>query len=304
MRPACIILFIALLATFVPGVARALEIPTPRATHSIAGGNGVTLAVQEWGVADGKPIVFIHAWSQSHLGWLPQITGDLAATFRVITLDLRGHGNSDKPLDKTQYNTGDVWADDLNAVISTLDLKETTLVGWSYGSIVIGDYLTKYGTDKVAAINIVGGLTGIGVDRVADHFGPAVGDVMKAMEPSLPDQAIGMIATANMMVPDELDRETYGFLIATNMVVPPLVRQAMTERSVDFELIYKQLSVPVLFTHGTDDQGVLPIAAKEGAALAPKGQLSLYQGANHGPHWADAARFNTELAKLIENASN
>lgn len=297
---AFLMLVAALLAT---PPANALDIPTPRKTQTVVGGDGVQVAVQEWGAPDGKPILFVHAWSQSHLGWLPQLRGHLPVDHRLVTFDLRGHGNSEKRLDKAQYDNGDLWADDVNAIISTLDLREVTLVGWSYGSIVIGDYLAKYGPDRIAALNIVGGLTGIGIDRVAAHFGPALSETMKAFEPRLPTQALAMVAIAEMMLPKTLDKQTYGFLIATNMVVPPFVREAMTDRSADYRPVYETLDIPVLFTHGTADTGILPVAAEEGASLAPRGALSLYEGAGHAPHWADPDRFDGELSRLVAAAN-
>ena len=64
----------------------------PLATHEVRGGGGLRLHVREWGFAQGPPIVFVHGWSQSQLCWSHQISGALAADFRLITFDLRGHG--------------------------------------------------------------------------------------------------------------------------------------------------------------------------------------------------------------------
>lgn len=281
----------------------ALEIPTPRVVHSIKGANDVMLAVQEWGVATGKPIIFLHAWSQSHLGWLPQIQSQLATRYRLITMDLRGHGNSAKPLELTQYNNGDVWADDLHAVINNLQLDAVTLVGWSYGTIMIADYIKKYGQDKVAAINFVAGTSAIGVPRVQNYFGADAKKSESAFDNSLPTQALAMLDIADVMLPSDTDKALYGFLIATNMMVPPFVRKAMMQRSVDYKATYEALTVPTLFTHGEQDKAILPIAAKEGASFVKGAKLSLYEGAQHGPHWNNPERFNQELDALVTKAT-
>lgn len=65
---------------------------TSRDRHKVQGGQSVTLSVQEWGNLNGQPIIFIHAFAMSHLGWLPQVTSNLAERFRLITFDHRGHG--------------------------------------------------------------------------------------------------------------------------------------------------------------------------------------------------------------------
>lgn len=293
-------LFFTLILCVFSFSAQALELPTPLKNHRITGGKGVKLAVQEWGNPKGKPVLFAHAWSQSHLGWLPQINGALAEKYRLITFDQRGHGNSEKPLTADQYNNPDVWADDMRAIIKTLALKDVTLVGWSYGSLVIGDYLSKYGADNIHALNIVGGLTALGVKRVENYFGEGAARSAKAWETDLSVQSAAMTDVADMMLPETTDKHTYGLIIATNMFTPAFVRKAMTNRSEDYQSLYEGLNIPVLFTHGTKDTGILPISAIEGAAFAPKGEASLYEGANHGPHWHSPERFNKELSDLID----
>src|SRR5437868_14244593 len=56
--------------------------------------DGLNIAAQEWGNPAGPEILFIHGFSQSYLSWMRQVQGDLAKEFRMVTYDLRGHGNS------------------------------------------------------------------------------------------------------------------------------------------------------------------------------------------------------------------
>src|SRR5688572_29762634 len=58
----------------------------------IIGGGGLNLAAYEAGKADGPPIVFIHGFSGNYLTWERQFSGPLAAEFRLVAYDLRGHG--------------------------------------------------------------------------------------------------------------------------------------------------------------------------------------------------------------------
>ncbi len=66
--------------------------------HSIQGGGGVRLHVREWGNASGPSILFVHGWSQNHLCWSKQYQSELATSYRLVALDLRGHGMSEAPL--------------------------------------------------------------------------------------------------------------------------------------------------------------------------------------------------------------
>src|SRR6202790_4098142 len=79
--------------------------------------DGLTIAAQEWGNPQGPEILFIHGYAQSHLSWIRQVNSDLAKEFRIITYDLRGHGNSDKPLDKARYHDNKAWGDEVKAVM-------------------------------------------------------------------------------------------------------------------------------------------------------------------------------------------
>ena len=115
------------------------------ARHTIDSPDGVTLSVQEWGNPAGPAILFIHGISQCHLSWRKQYESDLATQFRLVTFDLRGHGDSSKPLDAPSYQENPRWAHDLNAIMDTLNLDRPVLVGWSYAGRVICDYLLTYG---------------------------------------------------------------------------------------------------------------------------------------------------------------
>jgi len=98
--------------------------------------DGLTISAQEWGNPAGPEILFIHGFSQSHLSWMRQVNSDLAKEFRIVTYDLRGHGNSDKPLDPASYKNSKAWGDEVQAVIDAAGLKHPVLVGWSYAGRV------------------------------------------------------------------------------------------------------------------------------------------------------------------------
>ena len=86
-------------------------------THKVAGGGGVQLHVVEAGNPGGRPVLFIHGISQCSLAWSRQLDSELARDHRLVAMDLRGHGLSDKPRDA--YGDSRLWADDVRAVIDT-----------------------------------------------------------------------------------------------------------------------------------------------------------------------------------------
>src|SRR3974390_3666730 len=121
--------------------------------------DGLTISAQEWGNPGGPEILFIHGFSQSHMSWMRQVDSDLAKEFRIVTYDLRGHGNSDKPLEPARYRDSKAWGDEVQAVIDTAGLKRPVLVGWSYGGRVISDYLKTHGPEHLAGLNYVDALS-------------------------------------------------------------------------------------------------------------------------------------------------
>src|SRR5687768_14489125 len=104
-----------------------------RADTKVTGGGGVQLHVVEAGNPRGRPIVFIHGFSQCSLAWSRQMSSDLADDYRLVAMDMRGHGRSEKP--REAYDDSRLWAEDVGAVIRALRLDHPVLCGWSYGTL-------------------------------------------------------------------------------------------------------------------------------------------------------------------------
>ncbi|RIJ50947.1 alpha/beta hydrolase [Clavibacter lycopersici] len=97
----------------------------------------------------GRPVVLIHGWPLSGESWSKQVPAFQAAGFRVITYDRRGFGRSDKPLTGYDYDT---FASDLDAVLTELDLRDVTLVGFSMGGGEIARYIGTRGEERLRSV--------------------------------------------------------------------------------------------------------------------------------------------------------
>ena len=85
--------------------------------------DGLTISAQDWGNPNGPEILLIHGFSQSHLSWIKQVSNDdLAKEFHMVTYDLRGHGNSDKPFEPERYKDSKAWGDEVQAVMDATGL--------------------------------------------------------------------------------------------------------------------------------------------------------------------------------------
>jgi len=261
--------------------------------------DGLTISAQDWGNPNGPEILFIHGFSQSHLSWIKQVTNaDLAREFHMVTYDLRGHGNSDKPFEPERYKNAKAWGDEVQAVMDATGLKRPVLVGWSYGGRVMADYLTTHGTAKLAGLNYV---------DAGQKGDPAfVGPNLANLAPMTSEDLATNIAATRVFLHGCFSRqptdEEYETMLAFNMMVPPKVRIGLSNRPLEVDDMLRSLRLPVLVTHGADDKNSNLIAAEYTAKMIQGAKLSVYQGIGHSPFFEDAPRFNAELAAFVRGA--
>jgi non-heme chloroperoxidase len=261
--------------------------------------DGLTISAQDWGNPNGPEIVFIHGFSQSQMSWIKQVTNsDLAKEFHMVTYDLRGHGNSDKPLEPERYKTSKYWADELQAVIDETGLKRPVLVGWSYAGRVMADYLTVHGPAKLAGLNYVDA----GQKGDPAFVGPNLRNLPLMASEDLATNIAATRAFLHGCFSIQPTQDEYETMLAFNMMVPPKVRLGLSNRPLDVDDMLRSLRLPVLVTHGAEDKNSNLIAAEYTAKMIQGAKLSVYQGIGHSPFFEDAPRFNAELAAFVRNA--
>jgi pimeloyl-ACP methyl ester carboxylesterase len=261
--------------------------------------DGVLISAQEWGNPDGPEILFIHGFSQSHLSWSRQFSSELSKSFRIVTYDIRGHGESDKPLAGAYYRDHRRWAGELKAVMETAKLDKPVLVGWSYGGRIIAEYLMEYGDQNIAGINFVGAFTKV----VRELLGPATPAVFKMASENLTENIENTLSflkacTGQPLPPDELQ-----VMLAYNMIVPPEIRGHLLGRPASYEDALKKITVPVLVSHGTEDRVALIPMLRYTVSVVSHAVSSIYEGVGHMPFWEAPARFNSELGEFVTKSN-
>jgi non-heme chloroperoxidase len=262
-------------------------------SHRITGGAGTTLHVAETGNENGRPVLFIHGLSQCALAWREQLRSTLGKDLRLVAMDLRGHGQSERPLDG--YDDPSLWADDVHAVITTLGLERPILCGWSYGGVVIGDYIRRHGEVAIGGICLVGA-----VSRLGESVMPFLGPKFAATLPGLFSDEVEASTTGiqefiRLMADTEPTEEDFYLSFGYISIVPPFVRRALLSRTVNDDDVFERLVTPVLIAHGLDDEIVLPTMSEHHANLIPHAKTSYYVGIGHAPFLANPGRFNSEL---------
>ncbi len=263
----------------------------------IAGGEGIQLAVFESGLSDGPSLLFVHGFSQSHAAWSEQLQSPaLAAQFRLVACDLRGHGQSEKPVDR--YADGGLWADDIRAIIESLDLDRPVLVCWSYGGVVACDYLRRFGEDAIGGIILVGAISKVG-SGLAPDLGQGIPPLVAGFFSD--DPQVGLPAIESFVelcferqpTAHEVER-----VVSYNAAVPAHVRQSLFTREVSNDDVLAAMTKPVLIIHGEQDRVIKTSAATDHARVIPHARLVMLPGTGHSPFLEDSARFNAELSSF------
>jgi pimeloyl-ACP methyl ester carboxylesterase len=268
-------------------------------TSRIKGGGGTELHVVETGDPAGHPILFIHGFSQSWQSWARQLNSDLADDHRLVAMDLRGHGQSEKPIEG--YADSKLWADDVNAVIESLELERPTLSGWSYGPLLILDYIRYYGEDAISGINFVGGITKLGSDEAMSVIAPEFADLIPGFFSDDPEANESSLKSLLLLCFErEPSAEELEEMAARSMSVPTYVRQALFSRSFDNDDLMPKIRKPVLITHGARDKIVRRSVVDQIKAAIPHAQIQIVEEGGHAVFWDEPTAFNRGLRTFCE----
>lgn len=270
-------------------------------THHVSGGGGCKIHVSDQGPEDAPALVFIHGWAQHNICW--QAQAPLAEKFRVVALDLRGHGGSDTPSEVEDYTDETLWANDIYAVITELGLINPVLIGWSYGARVISSYLATHGQDAIGGIVLVGGIIAIGKHREPWMMGEGSPALNRDLYTSDQNRLIpATVKFVEQCTYKPLDRASYATLVAANMLVPALVRRALFAGDWDCRPSWQAFTKPALVIHGEEDDIVLPAVGEAAVEALPNCTQTFYAETGHAPFAEHPARFNDEIAAFAANA--
>jgi pimeloyl-ACP methyl ester carboxylesterase len=225
---------------------------------------------------------------------------DLANDYRLVAMDLRGHGESDKP--REGYSESILWADDLHAVIRELNLEQPVLCGWSYGPLVILDYIRQYGEDAIGGTSFVAGVTKLGSDEALSVLTPELLTLVPGFFATEVEESVRSLESlVRLFFVHEPPAEDVYLMLGYSLAVPPYVRQALFSRSFDNDDLLPKIRKPTLLTHGAEDAIVRREAVAQLHAGIAHAQIQIVPDAGHAPFWDAASSFNERLAAFCEH---
>jgi pimeloyl-ACP methyl ester carboxylesterase len=215
-------------------------------------------------------------------------------------MDLRGHGLSERP--REGYTDSRLWADDVNAVIRALSLDHPILSGWSYGPLVILDYVRHYGEDGIGGVNFIGGITKLGSDEALSVITPAFLQLLPGFfATDVEESARSLESLLRLCFARQPSPEDLYLMLGYNVSVPPYVRQALFSRSFDNDDLLSTMRKPVLITQGVADEIVKRVAVDQHKASLPHAQIHIVENAGHAPFWDDPPAFNRRLRAFCDS---
>lgn len=258
------------------------------------------IAVYELNPKGKKTIVLVHGWPLSHKMFEYQIPTLLCANYRIITIDLRGFGNSDVTYTGYNYNQ---FATDLYHVICSLNLCNFDLLGFSMGGAIVTRYIKKYNGYKVRKLCLLDAAVPSYCKSYSNPYGQSIEDTNKLISLGLNDRPalneyFGSIFFYNE--PSKAFKEWFQNLnnSASGLgEINSLI--ALRDENVFDDLKY--INVPTGIFHGKEDK-ICPYNMAEIMNKNIRGStLYSFEKAGHGAFYEVKDKVNECLIQFLNN---
>lgn len=223
--------------------------------------DGVEIAYLDEG--QGTPVLLVHGFASNvatnwiNTGWITTLT---KAGHRVIAIDNRGHGRSEKLYDPAQYGAP-VMAEDCRRLLDHLDLEQADIMGYSMGARICA-FLTLAHPSRVRSAVFAG----LGFNMVRGMAG--TGPIAHALEASSIDDVTNPTARTFRAFAEQTKSDLKALAACIRSSRDPITREDIA-----------RIACPVLVAVGTED--VIGGSATELAALIPGARAYEIAGRDH-----------------------
>jgi non-heme chloroperoxidase len=247
--------------------------------------DGTTIYYKDWGT--GPVVTFSHGWPLNADAWDAQMLFLAQHGFRVIAHDRRGHGRSSQA---SSGNDMDGYADDLAALVDTLNLKDVTMVGHSTGGGEVTRYIGRHGTQRVSKAVLIAAVPPGLVKSASNPEGLPI-ELFDGLRTAMANDraqfykefAVPFFGANRPDAKVSQGLLDQFFLWSMQGGLKNSYESVKAFSETDFQEDLNKFDVPTLLMHGEDDQIVpIDISSRKSAKLIAGALEIYYPGLPHG----------------------
>ncbi len=252
-------------------------------------------------VGDGRPIVLIHGWPLSDEMYEYQYNALIENNFRAIGISLRGFGQSDKPFGAYDYDTH---AQDIKKVLSSLEIKNAVLVGFSMGGAIAIRYVSKYKGAHISRLVLCGAAAPLWTQRADFKYNlpkSAVDDLIGLCykdRPQLLSDFGKIFSSTETALNAGIRNWLYGINLSASAYAT--AQSLIALRDTDLRADLTKIAIPTLIMHGKKDKICSFDLAEQMKAGIKNSHLVAFEKSGHSMFLEETQKFNTELIKFAE----
>lgn len=247
------------------------------------------LNYETWGDPGAPAVVLLHGFTSDLRMWTPHVDA-LSQDYRVVALDLRGHGRSSAPEDLESYRI-ELYAEDVRRLVDALEITVCALVGCSFGGMVALEFSTTW-PERVAALVVSDASPAYDSDRYDEAFRERERGIDTFID------AVSRLGTAGIgkreasKVSDSFlaggIRKRYEQMNAAGIIGGAHARRTRPDL---IPLLAEKLTMPLLLCAGEQDP--VRVGTEVIASEVPTAAYVMFKGAGHGvpvtraPQWRD-----------------
>lgn len=251
---------------------------------------------------EGTPIVLIHGWPLSDEMYEYQYNALIKNNFRAIGINLRGFGKSDKPFGVYDY---DIFAGDIKKILSTLDIKDAVLVGFSMGGSIAVRYVSKYNGAHVSKLVLCGAAAPIWTQRNDFKINLPKSAVDELIElnykdrPKLLSNFAKIFSATETSLNEGIGNWLNGINISASSYATAQCLIAL--RDTDLRPDMEKISIPTLIMHGKKDKICSFDLAEQMKLGISHSHIVPFEKSGHSLFLEETDKFNSELIKFAGN---
>ena len=249
--------------------------------------DGEVLAYIDTGNAAGPPVVLIHGYTDNARDWVPLLPY-LSKNFRLILVDIRGHGRSSKP--ECCYSRLD-FAYDIKLLLDGLAVKRASIVGHSLGSIVAQTFAEYWPerTSRVVLISSTGGQPpGAPTKKPQFDFAAQIRELKEPIDADSPFM-IAWWDSPTPVDPDFIRRQRQDAAGIPLRVWLAVLDQGLSSDNAytDLQRTLPRLKAPTLLIWGSKDPIMEEPVRRTLRQALPHAKVKIFAGLGHNPFWED-----------------